>query len=109
MRTFQNGPNELHSFFGSKNIESPRFHEIYFVQKQLLKSIKPRNVPSTAFPLLLMLFQNMPIFWCRNISYTRCKMLLLIGENMRKYAGFYQGLRPKKSLASIFKVIVAWK
>ena len=36
-------------------------------------------------------------------------MLLLIGENMRKYAGFYQGLRPKKSLASIFKVIVAWK
>ena len=42
-----------------------------------------------------MFFQNMPIFWSRNISYMRCKMLLLIGENMRNYSGFYQGLRPE--------------
>ena len=82
MKTLKSEPNELHSISSSENIASPRFHVVSFVCKYLVKCAKSRNVPGAVFPLLLMFFQNISIFWLKNISCTRYNMLLLTEKKM---------------------------
>ena len=88
--------NKLHSFSGPKNIASSDFGFLWLQITAEISKIKIHTERALSFTFNVLAkyvnFQDMSIFWCKNVSCTRYEMFLLTEKNMCNYSRFSQGL-----------------